>query len=86
MGIKSFEPKATQTALLSSPNTNETNVPETTAKSEVPVTEVNDAPSQTSGSTVVRGSSVPSNDKYFVSEATTVTCIKDDVTLHTVTS
>ena len=53
-----------------------------------------DVPSQSDGSTVsiVPGSSVPSNGKYFVPEATTVskgttvTWINNDVTLHTVTS
>ena len=73
-------------------------MPETPTKSEVPLTEpkppVKDVPSQSDGSTVsiVPGSSVPSNGKYFVPEATTVskgttvTWINNDVTLHTVTS
>jgi plastocyanin len=102
LGTKSVEPKINQAVLPSSANTSElktrTNIPETPTKSEVPLTEpkppVKDVPSQSDGSTVsiVPGSSVPSNGKYFVPEATTVskgttvTWINDDVTLHTVTS
>ena len=55
---------------------------------------MNDVPSQSDGSTVsiVPGSSVPSNGKYFVPESiaiskgTTVTWTNNDDTLHTVTS
>jgi plastocyanin len=98
MGTKSIEPKINQ-AVLPSPsmtNTSKTSaVPDATAK---PLTElkppVNDAPSQSDGSTVsiVSGSSVPSNGKYFVPEATTVakgdtvTWTNEDTVLHTVTS
>lgn len=77
---------------------NFTDLSDTSAKLEVPLTEskppVNDTLSQTSGSTVsiVPGSSAPSNGKYFAPEAiaiskgTTVIWTNDDVTLHTVTS
>ncbi len=102
LGTKSIEPKINQAVLPSSVNTNgsktPTNMPEATTKSEVPLTEpkppVNDVPSQSDGSTVsiVPGSSVPSNGKYFVPESiaipkgTTVTWTNNDDTLHTVTS
>ena len=102
LGTKSTQLKINQAILPSSANTNEsktpTNMPETPTKSEVPLTEprppVNDVPSQSDGSTVsiVPGSSVPSNGKYFVPEATTVskgdtvTWTNEDTVLHTVTS
>jgi plastocyanin len=102
LGTKSIEPKINQAVLPSSANTSElktrTNMPETPTKSEVPLTEpkppVKDVPSQSDGSTVsiVPGSSVPSNGKYFVPETTTVskgdtvTWTNEDTVLHTVTS
>src|SRR4029078_197296 len=102
LGTKSVEPKINQTVLPLSANTNEsktpTSMPETPTKSEVPLTEsnppMNDGSSQTGRSTVsiVPGSSVPSNSKFFAPERTTaskgdtVTWINEDTTLHTVTS